>query len=282
MTHTEDGALEGVLIAASVVFGVCAIAAKLLALWLWNSLEPQFKNDSAGAVSAKMTRLNRQISLVYAGVGLFMLAFVAAATILKIGSPERDGHVVNWLYLAIGESVAFGLLGMIFSKFMWFDKDWQAYLLSGAWAAWPVLLGTASLLSSWDSRLFLFLVAGGVVLASAVFMFLASGGMAGPMVNNRGGLVGTLVLVCSLVLYFVYWYIGFMNRGGRPGVSDNTRWHTFIAWFFAGIGAHVVVPAILLWCFEASDLHTSMLQRQAVLTQDDAQPLASYEDAPQV
>jgi len=34
MTHTEDGALEGVLIAASVVFGVCAIAAKLLALWL--------------------------------------------------------------------------------------------------------------------------------------------------------------------------------------------------------------------------------------------------------
>ena len=282
MTHTEDGALQGVLIAGSVVFGVLGFASKLLGVWLWLSLDPQRRNDSNGAVSAKLTRFNRMVALVQAGLSLMFLAFVSIATILKIGSVERvgDGHNVNWLYLTLGEAPAFFLLGLIFAKFMWFDKDWQAYGLAGMWALWPVLLGTASLISHFESRLFLFLAAGAAVLGSVVLMFLASGGPSGPLFNNRGGLIGTLVLVCSLVLYFVYWYIGFENRGDRPGVSDNTRWHSFLVWMIAAVGAHVIAPALLMWCAIASPLEVSAAKSIAFIDAESVQPLASYDVNP--
>lgn len=279
MTHTEEGSLRSMLIASSVIFGVAAVLYKLLTGWLWWTLEAHYEGEAVGDVSAKQTRLKRLRVSALACAALFLLAFGAAATIMKVGSTVRtaDGHHVNWLYMAVSESLAFGALGVIFGMFMWFDKDWQIMSLAAMWAAWPLLLGLASLDPGFNARLFLFVVALFCVLGSLALTFIASGGFGGPMINNRGGVIASVLVVLSVVAYFVYWYIGFENFGNRPhGHYDNTRWHTFLVWCLAGIAAHIVSPAVLMWCWTNSELEIKLLQRTAVLTQGDVETHGAY------
>lgn len=243
MTHLEDDNLLAILIVGAVVHGVAGLLGLFGWLYMWWQMPKIRPDDDQPKVCAKITWRHQRQIVGATGVANMMLSLVLIGMILKIGTLQRGtaDYTVNWTYFAIGESVAFCMLGVCAAIYYWFSSTLNMILLAGAWALWCVILGVAALSDHFNARLYLWLVALAIQLCSVVFWFVSANTWAGMFRVFRGYFPALIVAMC-LIVYDVFWYIGYNNRL-QPGVHIHQRWLGHLAFLCASVVCHILVPA---------------------------------------
>jgi hypothetical protein len=261
MTTHESGSLLVVLIVQACVQGGIAIAMFVAFLYSIVYLLPkhhdehqpqQHQHDDEVEVHVDMkdphvqTWQLRRYQLLLGALQNIIVALVVAGMCIKLGTLVRsaDGVRVNWTYFALGESAAFFLLGLGVAVYFEFHLSWSMLVVACMMAAWPVCFGVAPLLHLRNQRLFLFVV--GVLLQVAAFLYsLWSTKHPLALYRRLIGLLPQLVLLAAYFLYDFFWYVGYLNIP-HPGLTISERWASHLAFFFASLLAHVVLPVVMM------------------------------------
>lgn len=258
MSNREEGNLFIVLIVACIVTGVIGMVFQALWFWIWFMLTPITGADDKSMVCAKLARRYRRQMCGLGAIACISLALVLAAMIVRLGTVHRSGdnRKVNFSYFAIGEAIAFVALGLSAGVFYWIQSTLNRWILAGMWLAWCVAFGLGALPTDENQRQFFFFFGIAFQVMSLVFMWIASNGFRGLMSVLKGIIPLGMLLMC-LVVYDIYWYIGYLNNH-QVGLHDRTRWHAHLAWFMASLVAHVVVPAWWIWFYAAKSEEVNM------------------------
>lgn len=235
---------------SAAVHGAIGILGGIVWLYMWAWLKRVTAADSTSVACSKIAFRGQRQMAGLIGLANMVISAVLIAMILKLGTTHREGdnNKINWSYFAIGEAVAFGLLGVGAGLYYWFESTLNMLLLCGAWAMWCVLLGLGALPEHFNQRLFLFIGALVLQVGSVVFTWFASGTWTGMLTTGKG-IASLLVLGACLIVYDAIWFVSYLNRS-QPGARLHTRWLPQIAFFIASAVSHVAVPAFWAWFYE--------------------------------
>jgi len=252
----ETGHTLGMLILAGVAHCALGILGCVAWLLLTTQIQHIAADDDQSEKCAKLKLRAQRMLTGIAGLGNIAIGAVLLLMIVKIGTTDRphDDHTVNWTYFAIGEAVAFALLGIFFGIYYWFRSMLNLVLVSGLWALWCILLGAGSL-GNENQRQAIFIVS--LVIQAISVIILLIGSKRGLLLSWIGIIPIALLALC-VGAYDAIWFVGYFNYK-QIGIRISERWLAHLGLFIVAAVTHAVIPAGMIWFFDlkAADVKTA-------------------------